>query len=136
MSDKVRKDVLTSIPQVQNYQAADVALPNADVNPIETKDLRAEMFPKQGSSFADVVVFAYTFDGYAHYGMEACAALANEALSVYYKQESLPEDISALRACLFFEARRWMLYGSMPDTKANIYIAALIKRLKEKLELS
>ena len=134
MSQKVRKDVMASIPQAQNYQAADIPLPDAQVNPIESQHLSEEMFPRPGSSFADVVVFAYTFDGYAHYGMEACANLANQTLSGYYKEESLPEDVNELRACLFFEARRWMLYGSMPDTMANIYIAALIQKLKEKLK--
>ncbi len=133
MSDDTRKDVLSAIPQAQNYQTADVPLPDAQIDPIATEDLKADAFPKQGSSFADVVAFAYHFDGYAHYGMEACATLANAALSTYYHNDSLPEDVTELRACLFFEARRWMLYGSMPDTKANIYIFALISKLKKSL---
>lgn len=134
MTKPLRKDVLASIPQAQNYQAAETAMPEIAVEPIATEALKLTALPKNGASFPEIVAFAYSFDGYAYYGMEACAELANKALSAYYHEAVLPDDMTEIRACLFFEARRWMLYGTMPDTKANIYIVALIDQLKKKLE--
>ena len=106
----------------------------AQVNPVANSDLKAADFPGRGVTFDVLRSFAYTFDGYAAYGMEACAKLANDALSAYYHDETLPEDINELRACLFFEARRWSLYEQLPDTRANIYMFALIDAIKQRLD--
>lgn len=134
MNDKLRKDVLASIPQAQNYQIAPAISVQAEITPVATKNLDPDTFPKRGAGFDEIIKLAYSFDGYAHYGMEACAELANKALSTYYHSEVLPEDVTELRACLFFEGRRWTLYQTMPDTKANLYIFALIDELKKHLK--
>lgn len=130
MAEKLRKEVLASVPQAQNYQVTNPVKVEAEVTPLLHEALTADHFPRRGAGLEDIIRFAYTFDGYAHYGMEACAALANAALSAYYHHETLPDDLTELRACLFFEARRWTLYQSAPDTKATIYIFALIDRIK------
>lgn len=136
MAEKWRKDVLKSIPQALNYQVANPVRVQAEINVIATEELDPATFPKRGASLDELVKFAYTFDGYAHFGMEACAELANSALSAYYHNEVLPDDITDLRACMFFEARRWTLYQTMPDTRATIYIFALIDKIKEKISNS
>ncbi len=131
MSDKIHKKVLASIPQVANYQLDTKVTTQANINPIAAKDLDINSFPKRGSSLEEITSLAYTFDGYAQFGMEECAALANAALSKFYHEQLLPEGLTEVRACLFFEARRWNLYQDLPDTKATIYIFALMDKLKE-----
>ena len=104
------------------------------VTPVAPSDLTPETFPKRGAYLKDIVPLAYTFDGYAHFGMECCAEICNAALSSYYRTDELPSDLATLRACLFFEARRWSLYDTEPDTKARIYIHALIDAIAEQVK--
>lgn len=100
---------------------------------IANDKLEPATFPKRRDPFDTIVKFAYTFDGYAHFGMEKCAELANTSLSNFYHSQVVPEDINELRACLFFEARRWTLYKKEPDNKGLIYIHSLIDRLAKKV---
>ena len=100
---------------------------------IPNDQLDARTFPKRRDPFNEIVTFAYSFDGYAHFGMEKCAEICNAALSSFYHSQVLPGDIDTLRACLFFEARRWTLYGKEPDNKGLIYMHALIDRLAKEL---
>jgi hypothetical protein len=100
---------------------------------IANEDLEPTTFPKRRDPFDTIVKFASTFDGYAHFGMEKCAELANASLGNFYRSQVLPEDMDTLRACLFFEARRWTLYKQEPDNKGLIYIHALIDRLAKKV---
>ena len=134
MSDEIYKKVLASIPQAANYQLDTKVTTQASITPLEVKDLDINSFPKRGSSLEEITKLAYTFDGYAQFGMEECAALANAALSTFYHEQVLPEDVTEIRACLFFEARRWNLYQDLPDTKATIYIFSLIDKLKEHVQ--
>lgn len=107
-----------------------MSVPDLPITPVPHERLAELEFPKRGATFDKIVALAYTFDGYAQFGMETCAAMANTALSRYYRENILPEDITTLRACLFFEGRRWTLYDQPPDTKASIYIFALIDKIK------
>jgi hypothetical protein len=100
---------------------------------IANEKLEPTTFPKRRDPFDTLVQFAYSFDGYTHFGMETCAELANAALSNFYHSQVLPDDIDVIRACLFFEARRWTLYKKEPDNKAFIYIHALLDRLTKRL---
>ncbi len=59
--------------------------------------------------------FAMSFDGYRF--MESpttqkLGAFANQAMRTYEKEGALPKSLSELRACLFFEGRRWHHVGS------------------------
>jgi hypothetical protein len=101
--------------------------------PIANEDLDVTTFPKRRDPFDIIVKFAYSFDGYAHLGTEKCAELANASLSTFYHSQILPDDIDVLRACLFFEARRWTLYQKEPDNKGLIYIHALIDNLERQV---
>jgi hypothetical protein len=100
---------------------------------IPNDKLDLKTFPQRRDPFNKIVEFANTFDGYAHFGMETCAEICNGALSAFYHSQVLPDDVDTLRACLFFEARRWTLYQKEPDNKGLIYIHALIDRLAKKL---
>lgn len=104
--------------------------PDLPITPVPHEALEPSSFPRRGSSFEEITAFAFTFDGYARYGMEACAERANAALSRFYHKHELPEpDLDLLRACLFFESRRWQLHKQEPDTKGLLYIHALIDEI-------
>jgi hypothetical protein len=107
--------------------------PDLPITLIATEDLDATTFPKRLDPFNTIVKFAYSFDGYKQFGMERCAEIANTALSTFYHTQILPDDIDVIRACLFFEARRWTLYQKEPDNKGMIYIHALIDKLEKQL---
>lgn len=96
---------------------------------LPSRALVRDDLPDPRADFDDIVRFAYTFDGYAHFGMAECAALANGALDHFLAERVLPPGIDALRGCLFFEARRWIVLEAEPDTRARLYVGALLEAL-------
>lgn len=131
----MKPDPIVAKLAARQHMTPEIDDPTAGVSPITNEDLTAEDFPGRGATFDVVQRFGYSFDGYAAFGMENCAAIANAALSDYYHNDELPDDLDTLRACMFFEVRRWSLYEQMPDTRANIYMFALIDAIRGKLEL-
>jgi len=106
--------------------AADRSLPSRALTRDDLPDPRAD--------FDDIVRFAYTYDGYAVHGMQACAELANATLDRFIATRELPTGVDTLRACLFFEARRWIVLEAEPDTRARLYVGALLTALAEALD--
>jgi hypothetical protein len=96
--------------------------------------LRRSDLPAGRAPFEEIVTFAYTFDGYAHYGMEHCGTLANETYATWTQAQTLPDDLDALRACLFFEARRWIVLEREPDIRARLYVDALLEAIGDAVE--
>ena len=75
--------------------------------------------------------FALTFDGYGWWGSnDACADVANASLSHWTKTGQLPESLTELRTCLFFEQRRWRHFGEQPEPEAMLYITAILAALR------
>jgi hypothetical protein len=87
-------------------QRADRSVPHRSLTRDDVPDPRAD--------FEDIVAFAYGFDGYARFGMEGCGELANRTLSTLPGRAALPDDLDELRACLYFEARRWIVLSRSP----------------------
>lgn len=81
---------------------------------------------------ADLLRFATTsYFGYdRHGGVEGLAALANPAMQRWVDRGELPETVSTVRACLFFESRRWHHLGRPLDADAERYVRALAGRLR------
>ena len=90
--------------------------------------------PATRAEFDDIVRFAYTFDGYARFGLEGCGELANGTLAHFLATRNLPDDLDELRACLFFEARRWIVLEREPDTRARLYVGALLSAIEDALD--
>jgi hypothetical protein len=107
-------------------QRADLSVPHRSLTRDDVPDPRAE--------FDDIVAFAYGFDGYARFGLEGCGELANRTLSTFLTERRLPDDLDTLRACLYFEARRWIVLEQEPDTRARLYVGALLDHLCDRLE--
>lgn len=81
--------------------------------------------PAKSAPFEAVEQFGYTFNGYRQLGsFGACADIANE---------SLHNTLMELRACLFFEQRRWHHYGDTPDAEAEEYQRDLVEKIRAKV---
>ena len=76
---------------------------------IPNDSLRLEHLPASDAYWPEVWRLASTFNGYEHWGsFERCADVANQ------RQGS---TLIELRACLFFERRRWRHFGYDPTKK-------------------
>jgi hypothetical protein len=98
------------------------------------RSLTRDDVPDPRADFEDIVAFAYGFDGYARFGLEGCGELANRTLKAYLRDRRLPDDLDELRACLHFEARRWIVLQQEPDTRARLYLGALLEHLGDRLD--
>lgn len=93
-------------------------------NAIANGCLRVGLVPPEGSPWDAVEEFALTYDGYAYWS--GLGELATRALQSWTRYGSLPDDLDELRACLFFEARRWHHFGGDPRGRAASYAADLL----------
>ena len=73
--------------------------------------------------------FALGFDGYAHWG-DRCGERADEAARTFRDEGRLPESLSDLRACLFYEHERWRWMGRAPDDEGRRYLQALLDAIR------
>jgi len=107
------------------------------VDPIAHEDLTPADLPHPRAPFDDVVRFAHTFDGYAALGMEMCGEMANRGLSQWTRTGAVPGwlagDLERLRACLYFEARRWIVLEREPDTRSLMYVHDLVRAIEDRL---
>lgn len=107
------------------------------VEPIPHETLSVDDLPHPREPFDELVRFAYTFDGYAAMGMEMCGAIANRGRAQWNELGALPswlsDDLERLRACIFFEARRWIVLEREPDTRSLIYVHDLVRAVEDRL---
>jgi len=100
---------------------------------IETGDLMRSHVPQLNPSSPDVwqvfARFALSFDGYTRLG-KACGSVANGWLRTYRESGELPADPETIRACLFYEQRRWRHFQIPPDREAWTYLNALLSALR------
>ena len=98
-------------------------------------ELNLHFLPKSGSGWPEIGKFAHSFNGYSHWGsFEKCGEIANNILEEYKASGELPANLTHLRTCLFFEARRWRHYGYDPDEEAMRYIRALLEAIRACVE--
>jgi len=101
---------------------------------IANTDLTESDLPTSDAQWREIGRFALSFNGYEHWGsFEKCAAAANRWRHAYRAEGSLPDSLTELRTCLFFEQRRWRHYGLDPDEEAMSYIQAIVDRIREKV---
>lgn len=95
------------------------------------KPLRREEVPDRGVPWYQVWEFALAFDGYAYArGAHTLGEEANRAAAVWSVNTELPTDVNALRACLFFEQRRYHHYGTDPEGSDAEYVWALVEGIR------
>ena len=78
--------------------------------------------------------FALSFNAYDRMGgMDPVAALANSVEQGFKVDGALPEDVDSLRACLFFEQRRWRHFDHDPydNEMVHSYLTALLRKIRQ-----
>lgn len=98
--------------------------------------LTSEMIPGDDAPWQpDIVNFALTFDGYAAFdGFDPLAATGNITAEEWQRDGALPNDLSILRGCLFFEQRRYRHFDSDPPGESMAYIRALVSAIRRLAE--
>jgi len=92
---------------------------------ISGRALRVDRIQPAHASWSDIQRFALTSNGYDHCGsLEACAALA-EARQC--------DTLSNMRACLFYEQRKWRFMDAQPDAMAMSRIRELMALISERV---
>lgn len=106
-------------------------VPTANVRALSTDGWMGDVddYPE----WLDLWRFALTFDGYRYFGGDDGAAerlgrFADSIRDAFQKDGKLPAlDLAQLRACLFFEQRRWCKASMTgPDERAKNYLQHLL----------
>ena len=104
---------------------------------IPNDKLTLQSVPSSTAKWSPTVeTFALTFNGYRSIGDEECGRLANRVKDEFMKRgNSLPPlNLTELRACLFYEQRRYHHFGTEPEGEDRDYINELLDAIKEALE--
>lgn len=87
--------------------------------------------PSQRAVWKKIEPFAFTFNGYDHWGsFKKCREVAQLGVSIYRNNQPLDQSLSDLRTCLFFEARRWKHFEKKPSKNGMEYIHALLAAIR------
>jgi len=84
--------------------------------------------PAEGDDWDRLNEFALTYDGYAYW--DNLPELARRAVARWTRDGSLPGTLDELRACLFYEQRRWHHFGAVPRGRAGTYLWALATEVR------
>lgn len=96
---------------------------------IPNAELASRDVPASARDLDAVTAFALSFDGYAHWG-ERCGERAERAAAAFRDSMTLPSDLSALRACLFYEQGRLRWADGEPDDEWTAWIQALLDAVR------
>ena len=99
---------------------------------IPNEELTVEYIPTPDMNWWEISEFALTFDGYGYRGKN-CGEFANETLEAWRKTGQIPDSLSELRCCLFFEQRRYHHFGDSPEGKDLDYVKSLLSAIREKV---
>jgi hypothetical protein len=99
---------------------APCAVPNAQ--------LRVHSIPGHGDTWDAISTFSLSYDGYAYW--DDVSELATRSIRRWTRNRTLPGSIDELRACLFYEQRRWHHFGEEPNGRGAQYVTALLDSLR------
>ena len=85
--------------------------------------------PGDRASLGTIMKFALTIDGYRALGPERLAKVANMCRA----SGRLPDDLTALRACLFYEQRSLRHLEQAPSAKDMRHIRALVRAIRRRV---
>ena len=97
---------------------------------IRSGDVREEVLPPSYGDWADSARFAVRFEPRSR---AEAAELGNWAFGRWQRTGELPRRIDELRACLWFEYRRWRFHGRTPDAITMRYCAATVRAIRSLL---
>jgi hypothetical protein len=94
---------------------------------IQTGELRATDLPGTYNDWSAYARFAVTF---APRDRDVCREIATDAFYRWQRTAEVPRTLDELRACLWFEQRRWGFLGREPDSEGMRYVSALIRAMR------
>ena len=88
--------------------------------------------PTPEATWSEIWHFAHLVDGYRTHG-DALGDMANASVSHFEREHEIDPllPLSDLRACLFFEARRYRHFGHDPDSDDTPYLRALVTAIRD-----
>jgi hypothetical protein len=102
---------------------------------INNENLSLEAIPGEDADFYVVSRFALTFDGYSHWGdFHRCGEIANNWRERYLTDRQLPDTLTLLRTCLFFEQRRFHHFGEGPDGEDWVYFQDIARAIRDRVQ--
>lgn len=102
---------------------------------ISNTELEEKDIPLPNASWNIIGHFALTFNGYDYWGsFGKCGDIANRWAKAWQEKKLLPDSLTELRTCLFFEQRRWRHFGYDPDETTMVYIHALVEAIRSKIQ--
>ena len=103
-------------------------------NEIHNTDLRLDQIPSIDSDYSNIAGFALSFDGYSR--IKDIAIFANKIVDEFHSDCSIITKLTLteLRACLFFEQRRYHHYGDAPEGEDRDYINSLMLEITKRVE--
>jgi hypothetical protein len=97
---------------------------------IQTGELQATDLPAGHGDWSDFARFAVTF---APRNRDVCSETASDAFARWRRIGEVPRSLEELRACLWYEQRRWRFLGREPDTEGMRYAASLVRAMRNQL---
>jgi hypothetical protein len=122
-------------PGMEADDLDEFALPRGEITETASDSVRLEDVPGPGATWARITWFAAHYNGYAHYGNRALGELANEAVAYWREHGVIQPSLSLddLRACLFFEYRRYHHFDHTPSIEATPYLRGLVEAIRERV---
>ena len=96
---------------------------------ILNSELTEALIPPAGANYGAIAAFALTYDGYERF--ERVAEFANNNTALYHADKATinRRTLTELRACLFFEQRRFRHMDEEPENGDLEYIHALLEAI-------
>jgi ADP-ribosyl-[dinitrogen reductase] hydrolase len=91
--------------------------------------------PSADADFERIWQYALTFNGYEYLGEDQCGTFANAVSEQFHHTSELPDTLTLeeLRACLFFEQRRYKWTWPHNDDRQLVLVRALMKSIHYRL---
>jgi hypothetical protein len=97
---------------------------------IQSGALREQDLPNSWGEWSDYASFALTF---APRDQEVCRELASDSFARWRRTGDVPRTLEELRACLWFEQRRWRFLGREPDREGMRYASELVRAMRHQI---
>ena len=93
---------------------------------ISNEALELAHIPLADAGWKQIESFALSLNGY-----EAVGQRLGELADANAQAGTLPDDLTELRACLFFEQRRWRQFDEPPQGKPMEHILRLLEAIRK-----
>ena len=94
---------------------------------IQTGELQETDLPPGYGEWSDYARFAVTF---APLYRDLCSEAASDSFARWSRTGEVQRTLEELRACLWYEQRRWRFLGREPDGEGMRYAGSLIRAMR------